>query len=175
MHLAAICCRLAPCAVTVPGPAGCCRPSATRTSISGAGANASRPRAKPRLASIRARPLRRSTATSSCIAATFVTNSRTTAPLVAAAQLLTPPHIWWLPNRRSLAEATVASFGLTERHALGCLRLGCAWRGPARFTGRSEEQKVLCARRAVRLATPHQTAGGSANPQISPSVLLSFL
>jgi hypothetical protein len=33
----------------------------------------------------------------------------------------------------------------------------------------------LMDRRAVRRATRHQTAGGSAYPQFSPSVLLIFL
>jgi hypothetical protein len=33
----------------------------------------------------------------------------------------------------------------------------------------------LIARRAFRRATPHPTAGGSANPHLSPSVLLTFL
>src|SRR4051812_9686807 len=39
-------------------------------------------------------------------------------------------HIWWLPSRRSLAETTVASLGLTVRHASGCLPLDRGWRDP---------------------------------------------
>ena len=42
----------------------------------------------------------------------------------------------WLPHRRSLAETTVPSQGLTARHAPGCCRADSSWRDPSRFTGR---------------------------------------
>jgi hypothetical protein len=165
---------------------------------------------------------------------------------------------WWLPRCRSLAEASIASLGLTVRHASGCCRtdrssqeppnptgrrlsIGLisaveharrSWvlasfslrsgahvlkyaplrssrkprqnpglasgqlkdetngqreagrRGdladlpsshPPRFHRKGRSSEGLMARRAIRRATQHQTAGGSAKPQLSPSVLLIFL
>jgi hypothetical protein len=51
-------------------------------------------------------------------------------------------HVLWLPSRSSVAEATVASFGLTARHASRGLRLdrgGEFLRDFHRKGGREEE------------------------------------
>ena len=78
---------------------------------------------------------------------------------------LTILYVMWLPSRRSLAEAIVASLGLLVQHASGCFRLTRVARPYEIFHRKDKRSEVLVdRRRAIRRATPNQTAGGSAKP-----------
>jgi hypothetical protein len=80
-----------------------------------------------------------------------------------------PPR--WLPSRRMLAEATVASFGLTVRHASGCCRAVGLVSSPSEIS--QEGQKVRrfdrSPRHSARNAAPDRRR--QRDPQISPSAL----
>jgi hypothetical protein len=74
-------------------------------------------------------------------------------------------HILWLPSRRSLAEATEASLGLTLRHASGCCCADSSSRGPPRLTGRSGDRES-CEREIGASRCRHQDVGTSSSREL---------